>query len=274
MRSSGTTTVRFANGTRLLVKPTKFEKDKIQVSVSFGNGRAGVKPELAHSLWEAQLYPFAGTAKLSLGDVTKWAETTGKVASIGFEAGMRSFVLKGATRPADLTAQMEMLAAYARDPGFRPEAVEKAKSIAPMIGGQIEGNAGAVYFRGAQALTVGNDRRFETLPSTSDLTKVTATDLPALLKQPLGGQADVVMVGDVSVDDAIKATQFDLCCWRTCQAEHRRSSARGLRRNQRARGVHAQRTRGSGVLWRIFPAAGLFRRPENQHRRRRRRFDP
>ena len=99
----GTTTVRFANGTRLLVKPTKFEKDKIQVSVSFGNGRAGVKPELAHSLWEAQLYPFAGTAKLSLGDVTKWAETTGKVASIGFEAGMRSFVLKGATRPADLT---------------------------------------------------------------------------------------------------------------------------------------------------------------------------
>ena len=204
----GTTTVRFANGTRLLVKPTKFEKDKIQVSVSFGNGRAGVKPELAHSLWEAQLYPFAGTAKLSLGDVTKWAETTGKVASIGFEAGMRSFVLKGATRPADLTTQMEMLAAYARDPGFRPEAVEKAKSIAPMIGGQIEGNAGAVYFRGAQALTVGNDRRFETLPSTSDLTKVTATDLPALLKQPLGGQADVVMVGDVTVDDAIKATQL------------------------------------------------------------------
>ena len=53
----GTTTVRFANGTRLLVKPTKFEKDKIQVSVSFGSGRAGVKPELAHSLWEAQLYP-------------------------------------------------------------------------------------------------------------------------------------------------------------------------------------------------------------------------
>src|SRR3954451_23803166 len=203
----GTTTVRFANGTRLLVKPTKFEKDKIQVSASFGRGRAGVKPELAHTLWEAQLYPLSGTAKLSLGDVTKWAQATGKIASVGFEAGMRSFVLKGTTRPADLTAQMEMLAAYARDPGFRPEAVEKAKSIAPMIGGQIEANAGAVYFRGAQALTVGNDRRFETLPSASDLTNVTATDLPALLKQPLAGQADVVMVGDVSVADAIKATQ-------------------------------------------------------------------
>ena len=61
----GTTTVRFANGTRLLVKPTKFAKDKVDVTVSFGNGRAGVKPELAHTLWEAQLYPLAGTAKLS-----------------------------------------------------------------------------------------------------------------------------------------------------------------------------------------------------------------
>jgi zinc protease len=213
----GTTTVRFANGTRLVVKPTKFEKDKIDVAVTFGNGRAGVKPELARTLWETQLYPLSGTAKLSLGDVTKWAETTGKVASVGFEAGMRAFVLKGTTRPADLTVQMQMLAAYARDPGFRPEAVEKAKSIAPMIGGQIEANAGAVYFRGAQALTVGNDRRFEVLPSSSDLIKVTATDLPALLKQPLAGQADVVMVGDVTVDAAIKATQSTFAAGATAE---------------------------------------------------------
>jgi len=203
----GVTTVKFANGTRLLVKPTKFEKDKIQVAVNFGNGRAGVKPELAHALWETQLYPLAGTSKLSVADVTKWTQTSGKVTSIALEPGNRSFVLKGNTRPADLTAQMQILAAYARDPGFRPEAVEKAKSIAPMMGGQIEANAMAVYFRGAQGLTVGNDRRFEMLPSSADLSQITATDLPALLKQPLAGQADVVMVGDVTVEDAIKATQ-------------------------------------------------------------------
>ena len=107
----GTTTVRFANGTRLVVKPTKFEKDKIQVAVAFGNGRAGVKPALAHALWETQLYPLAGTAKLSLGDITKWAQASGKVVSVAFEAGTRAFVLKGAARPADLATQMQMLAA-------------------------------------------------------------------------------------------------------------------------------------------------------------------
>jgi zinc protease len=203
----GLTTVKFANGTRLLVKPTKYEKDKIRVAVSFGNGRAGVPPKLAHALWETQLYALAGTAKLSLGDISKWIETTGKVASVGFESGTRSFVLKGVTRPADLASQMQLLAAYARDPGFRDEAVEKARQLAPMFKGQIEGNAGAVYMRGAQALTVGNDRRFAQLPSSADLAQVGASDLPELLKQPLSGQADVVMVGDVTVPDAIKATQ-------------------------------------------------------------------
>jgi zinc protease len=203
----GTTSVKFANGTRLLVKPTNYEKDKIHVAVSFGNGRAGVKPDLAHALWQAQLYPLGGTAKLSLGDIRKWAQTTGKVLSVTLDTGMRSFVLKGSTRSTDLLAQMQLLAAYARDPGFRPEEVEKAQSVGPMIGGQIEANAGAVYTRGAQSLIVGNDRRFVVVPSASDVSHAAATDLPALLKQALSGRADVVMVGDVTVDQAINATE-------------------------------------------------------------------
>jgi zinc protease len=203
----GTTTVNFANGTRLLVKPTKYEKDKIEVAVALGSGRAGVSPQLAHALWETQLYPLVGTGKLSLAEITQWAQTTGKVATVSLNAGTRSFLLKGTTRPADLLTQMQLLAAYSRDPGFRPEAFEKAKSFGPMISGQIDGNAGAVYTRGSQALTVGNDPRFKLLPNSSDLAKIAASDLPALLKQSLAGQADVVMVGDVSVEDAIKATE-------------------------------------------------------------------
>lgn len=203
----GITTVRFANGTRLVVKPTKYEKDKVHVAVSFGNGRSAVSPQLAHALWETQLFPLAGTGKLSLGDITKWAETTGKVASVNLVAGTRAFVLGGDTRPEDLLSQMQLLAAYSRDPGFRPEAFEKEKAFAPMFSGQLETNAGAVYFRGAQALTVGNDPRFKMLPSASDLTHVDATDLPKLLKAPLGGAADVVIVGDVTVPQAIKAVQ-------------------------------------------------------------------
>jgi zinc protease len=203
----GTTTVQFTNGTRLVVKPTAYEKDKVHVAVSFGNGRAGVSPKLAHALWETQLYPLTGTGKLSLSQITQWAQSNGKIATIALDAGARAFILKGTTRPEDLTTQMQLLAAYARDPGFRPEAFEKARSVAPMIGGQIDANAAAVYARGVQGLMVGNDPRFEQLPNWVDLTSTASADLARLVKQPLSGQADVVMVGDVTLADAIRATE-------------------------------------------------------------------
>jgi zinc protease len=203
----GVTTVRFANGTRLIVKPTNYEKDKIDVAVSLGNGRTSVPPSLTRALWQAQLFPLAGTGKLSIGDIQKWTQTTGKVASVALDASTRAFILKGATRPADLLSQMQLLAAYARDPGFRAEAIEKGKSFAPMFSSQLETNAGAAYIRGAQALMVGGDQRFEMLPSSSDLKTVEASDLSQLLRKPLSGRADVVMVGDVSVADAIKVTE-------------------------------------------------------------------
>jgi len=203
----GTTMVKFANGTRLIVKPTNFEKQKIQVAVSVGNGRAGVSPECAKKLWEAQFYPLAGTGKLSLSDITQWAQTSGKVATVSFEAGARAFILRGSTRPTDLTTQMQLLAAYTRDPGFRSEAFEKAKSVGPMLGGQIEANAGAVFARGSQALMVGNDPRFRALPNYADVLSVNSDDLSELLKSQLATQADIVMVGDVTVADAIKATE-------------------------------------------------------------------
>ena len=203
----GTTTVEFANGTRLLVKPTAYEKDRVHVAVSFGNGRAGVSPKLAHALWETQLYPLSGTGKLSYSQITRWAQSNGKIATIGLQAGARAFVLTGATRPEDLATEMQLLAAYARDPGFRPEAFEKAKAAGPMLGGQIDANAAAVYARGVQGLMVGNDPRFQQLPNWADLTDTAPTDLAALVKEPLKGQADVVMVGDVTLADAIKATE-------------------------------------------------------------------
>src|SRR6185312_13205231 len=203
----GTTTVEFANSTRLLVKPTAYEKDRVHVAVSFGNGRAGVSPRLAHALWETQLYPLSGTGKLSYSQITRWVQSNGKIATIGLQAGARAFVLAGATRPEDLATEMQLLAAYARDPGFRPEAFEKAKAAGPMLGGQIDANAAAVYARGVQRLMVGNDPRFQQLPNWTDLTRTGPTDLAALVEEPLKGQADVVMVGDVTLADAIKATE-------------------------------------------------------------------
>ncbi len=85
--------------------------------------------------------------------------------------------------------------------------VEKAKSVAPMVAGQIAGNAAATYSRAAQALMAGNDPRFTLVPSNADLAGAKPDDLRQLLSRPLGGEAEVVMVGDVTVDQAIRAAQ-------------------------------------------------------------------
>ena len=206
----GTTLVRFANGTRLLVKPTKYEKDKIAIAVLLGNGRAGVAPAGTHAIWQSQFYPYGGTVKLPLSKITQWTQESGKVVSLSAQPATRSFMLMGNTRPADLLTEMQLVTAYIRDPGFRPEAYEKIKSVAPMLAGQIAGQPGAVFSREAQDLTVGNDPRFESIPSDSDLANVGAKDLQALFARPLAQQADVVMVGDLTVDQAVKAAQTTL----------------------------------------------------------------
>lgn len=206
----GATRVTFPNGTRLIVKPTRFEKDHVGVSVALGYGRAGAPDALVHALWAGWLLPLGGTGKVPLAAITRWAETEGKVASITAQSSIGAFRLVGATRPADLTTQLQLLAAFARDPGFRPELADKLHAIAPMLAGQIETNAGAVFTRAQQELTAasnaGGPARFTAFPESADIAATRAEDLQALLKPALAGPADVTIVGDVTLDAAIAAT--------------------------------------------------------------------
>ena len=206
-KALGTTTVTFANGSRLIVKPTTFEKDQVTVSAAFGHGRKSADPALQHALWASSFAVYGGTGKLSLADITRWAEGGGKVATVNLQAGIDAFRMGGATRAADLATQMQMLAAFARDPGFRPEMGEKLAAIEPMMAGQYDANAGAVFGRELHRLTNGGDGRFAQIPSTADITATHADDLPAMLRGALAGPADVTIVGDVSVEAAIAATR-------------------------------------------------------------------
>lgn len=206
----GATLVTFAGGTRLLVKQTPFEKDKIHVSVQLGGGRAATPKDLAHALWTTDLFTLGGTGKLSQGQITQWAQSSGKVVSVKLTAHDNAFVLSGMTRKADLASEMEVLAAYARDPGYRPELGDKIGAVGPMVEGQVGANAGAVFFRGLQQVTSGGDERYLTIPTPEQIAATKPGDMPVLLGTALSGRVDVVMVGDVSLDDAIKATASTL----------------------------------------------------------------
>ncbi|WP_428334725.1 M16 family metallopeptidase [Novosphingobium sp.] len=201
----GTTEVRFANGSRLLVKPTAYEKDRITIKVAFGNGRAGTDPALVHALWATGLTPTGGTAKLPAGDIDRWAQAGGRTIDVQMAADPRAFVLGGTTRPVDFVSEMEVLTAQMRDPGYRPELADKLTAVGPMIAGQIEANAGALFSRALHRTMTGGTDRYVDVPDGPDIAATHASDLSAMLNTALAGPADVVIVGDVTVDQAIAA---------------------------------------------------------------------
>jgi len=207
----GTTEVEFANGSRLLVKPTAFEKDHITVKVALGNGRAGADPALVHALWSAGLLPTGGTTRLPAGDIERWAQAGGRTINAEMKADPRAFVLGGTTRPVDFVSEMQLLTAHMRDPGFRPELGDKLTAVGPMISGQIDADAGAVFSRTLHRVLTGGTgataMRYVDIPYGPDIAATRAADVPALLKQALAGPADVVVVGDVTVDQAVSAMQ-------------------------------------------------------------------
>jgi zinc protease len=200
----GATVVTFANGTRLLVKPTDFQDDRIEVRAAFGGGRAALPQSLTHATWAAPFMALGGTGKLSLAQITQWAQASGKTLSVAPALGAKSTTLTGTTRTEDLLTQMQLLAAYATDPGFRPEAAEKIAQVGPSAAGQIDANAGAVFGRGVDTVLT-NDPRFEDTPTSADIAATKAADLKAIFQAPLAGPADITMVGDVTVPAAIAA---------------------------------------------------------------------
>lgn len=208
----GTTTVRFANDTRLIVKTTSFDRDQVLVHVAFGQGRSGIQPQYLHAIWALDALALGGTTQRSLAEFVAWNQASGKQLSLQVGVEPRAFVLQGATRRADLLAQLQVLTAFSRDPGFRPELDEKLSAAGPMVLQQRGGQAGFVFAREFTRLMTGGERRlaYADLPDPADVALTKPGDLSAVLREALAGAADVVIVGDVSAADAIAAVRATL----------------------------------------------------------------
>ncbi len=199
----GTTTVTFVNGTRLIVKPTQFEKDKVRVAVALGGGKAAVPAALSHAIWAADVLPFGGTGKLAFSDVQRWVQESGKGINVSLSMSPKFVQLAGVARKQDLDSELQLLTAYARDAAFRPEGDSKAAQAGPMLASQLNGNVSAAFARARSSVLVGDQPRFADLPANADITATKAGDIGSLLRPQLASAADVVVVGDVAVDDAV-----------------------------------------------------------------------
>lgn len=199
----GATLITFPNGVRLTIKPTDFRDEQILVSVRMGHGQLAMPTDRISVLRAATLLPAGGLGQLTADQLEQ--VLAGKVYSANFGVSEDAFLFGGATRPADLLTQMQVLAAYVTDPGLRPAPLEQYKGQYPQAVERARATPGGVLGQELGGLLTSGDRRF-TPPTVEEVDSWKIEDLHQLLGQETAtGPIEVVMVGDVGVEEAVAA---------------------------------------------------------------------
>jgi zinc protease len=201
-----TTFVRFANGVRLTVKPTKFHKDQVLVMARVGGGRLDQPRDRPSENWALGrgLYVEGGLKDLTAEQIDQ--ALAGKVVDVSFGVGDDAFVLSGGTRPEDFATQMQVLTAYLTSPGWREDAWTRLKTFGLTLRQQLEAKPSGVFAEDAAALLHSGDKRW-VFPSQNEIQGAQLADIKSFVSSGLAtGPIEVTVVGDISVDEAIRQT--------------------------------------------------------------------
>lgn len=200
-----TTFVRFANGVRLTVRPSQLRRDEVLVNVRIGDGIISQPTNSYDATWNAPLaFPAGGMRDLTADQLEQALASTTYSASFGVDDD--AFTLTGRTRPQDFARQMQVLTAYVAYPGWRPQGFERMRSFAPAIQDQLATSPSGVLNRDLNGLLHSGDPRFGT-PTLAEMQASRLQDLRALVDPAFEhGPIEVVVVGDITVDEAIRQT--------------------------------------------------------------------
>ncbi|WP_296817202.1 M16 family metallopeptidase [Brevundimonas sp.] len=200
----GVTLVRFANGVRLTIKPTDFREDQVLVRASIGTGRSGLPDDRVTPIWAASSALIeGGLNRINREDLE--AVLASRVVHSGFGLEDDAFVLSGGARPDDLEVQLQLLAAYASDPAFAPQAFERIRTVYANALGQLDATPGGVFSREAAHALRGGDLRWN-FPDAEQIASAEVEGLRDLLAPVLANApVELIIVGDVDPDAAIAA---------------------------------------------------------------------
>jgi zinc protease len=195
--------VRFENGVRLTIKPTKFRADEVLVRVNIGHGLQQLPKDRQSLAWFGNAFIEGGLKQIDNEDTERVLASKTYGARFGF--GDDAFVLSGSTRTDDLPTEMQVLTAYVSDPGWRGEAFKRQQNAGKTVHDQLESTDSGVLRRELAGLLHDGDRRF-TYPGRDDIAKAQLADLKAQIEPHLAHDPiEVVVVGDITVDKAIEA---------------------------------------------------------------------
>ncbi|HLH92580.1 MAG TPA: insulinase family protein [Xanthobacteraceae bacterium] len=200
-----TTFVRFANGVRLTVRPSSLQTGQVIVNVRIGNGKLDLPADRATAAWalDDQGLFLGGTKALSFEDMAR--ALPGRVLQDREGLGDDGIRLRGTTRPEDLATQLQVFAAFVSAPGWRPGALERARTLELTKARAAATSPSELFERVRACRLFSQDPRW-CKPTVTALAAVKPDALKDLLAPSLAtAPLEVIIAGDVKLDTAIEA---------------------------------------------------------------------
>lgn len=193
----------FENNVRLNIKKTPYQKDVISISAALGKGDLFFPPELPGFKWFApNMLSLAGLEAHSADDIQ--TIMAGKSVGTSISFGSRRMYMSGSTVPNNLGDQLNLMAAYATAPGYRPEAKTRYDNYIQSFYPTLDSTPSGVAGRDVERLIRSGDNRFG-IPAEDDLINIEMSSLQSWLDPKLvSGAIEIGVVGDVDVEAIIK----------------------------------------------------------------------
>ena len=200
----GATFVRFANGVRLTVRPSKLRVNQIQVAAKVGNGRLGLPRDRLMPTWAAGAVISGGLEDMTSTQIAR--ALSGRQYGIAFSIAEDGFIFSGGTTPTDVDLQMQVLAAFMTAPGFRADAFERLRTSYLERLRNSGTSPGSIMSLKMPEILHDGDKRWASA-SQAEVEAAKVEDLRDLLLPVFEkGPIDVTIVGDITVERAIEVT--------------------------------------------------------------------
>jgi zinc protease len=198
----GITQITLTNHVRVNLKPTDFEKNRIQILARIGSGQLSQpvgKPlldDVATAVFEG-----GGLAKHSNDELAEIL--AGRNVSSSLSITEDAFILSGSTTPEDQLLQLQLMVASITDPGYRPEGLWQFQKEIPVLFQNLK-HTPAGPSREIQSWLHGGDSRYK-MPTQTQLSNYTIDEVVSWLSPELReGYLEISIVGDF---DPEKITQ-------------------------------------------------------------------
>ncbi|MCQ2334691.1 MAG: insulinase family protein [Paludibacteraceae bacterium] len=209
--SLGTTEWTLKNGVRVVIKPTEFKKDEIQMQAYSLGGLTQVKQEdLPSAGLATSIISFMGLGNLSMNDLQK--ALTGKTVDINTYINPNTESLEGASSVKDFETLLQLIYLGFTSPRRDEQAYE---TLIGLLDNQLKNkdvNPKSAFSDSIQMMQTNNSKR--TVLYNSEVLKQVSLDRAlAVFKERFANPADFIFIFVGNIDPEDKPTQKLICTW-------------------------------------------------------------